>query len=247
MQILYNNKAVGSTITYSSQVYLYDAENVVTIDTKETWRTENALANYIVFDLGSAMSIDSIGIKNHNLNNGDTIKIQGHTSDAWTSPDISVDITWRDCNTLFQEFIGGSKRYWRFYVDSTGNSDGYIEIGTIYIGSILDMPNMSPTITFEPNNNSFVEYSTSNQSYGDLRSFWMQYVVEFPDITNAQRKSITTMLETIQNVTPFFIHLFDDDQDFEDPFYATITNANLPFKKDRFVLFQASLNFRETD
>lgn len=109
------------------------------------------------------------------------------------------------------------------------------------------MPSMSPSITFEWANNSFVEYSTSNQVFGDYRKSWMQYVVEFPSVTNTLRKSIVTMLESIQNVTPFFIHLYEDDQDFEDPFFSTMTSASLPFKKDSNILFKASFNFRETD
>lgn len=247
MYILYNNKAKDSTITYSTQTTLYEAENIVTTNTKQGWRSTTDGASYVVFDLGSAMDVDCIGFKNHNLTSGATIKIQGNATDSWGSPSVDVTLTWRDCETIFEGFTGGSYRYWRFYVDDTGNADGYIEVGTLYIGEVFNMPGMSPTIEFVWNNNSYVEYSTSNQAFGDTRETWMGYNVEFPNPTNAQRKNIITMLNTVQNVTPIFVTIFDDDQDFEDPFFATITNQNVSFKKNSNVLFANSLLFRETD
>jgi hypothetical protein len=250
MQILYENKVRSLTLAYSTQTYLYEAENVVTTNTLQGWRSTTDGASYLLFDAGSGNTItaDCIGFKNHNLNSDAVIKIQGNATDVWTSPSVDVTLTWRDAQTIFETFTGGAYRYWRFYVDnSASGTDGYIEIGTLYIGSVLDMPSMTPTISMDWNNNSLVEFSTSNNAFGDIRKAWLEYTIEFPTIINTKRKELIAALNLVQNVTPLFIAIFDDDKDFEEPFYGTITSTNLSFKKDRGRLFQSSFSWREVD
>jgi hypothetical protein len=100
-----------------------------------------------LFDFGAPQRIDLAALIHHNFDAGADVKIQGHTSDAWTSPDFSAAITipawlgsgtsrwpvnpWRDL-TLASGYSASGFRYWRLVV--TGNSQN-LQLGHIWLGA----------------------------------------------------------------------------------------------------------------
>ena len=95
MKILYDNLVEDSTITFSTETYLYEAANIVDINTLKTWRSTSTTAS-VVFELSSADELDTVGIKNHNFTSGATIKIQANATDSWGAPTFSQTLTWRE-------------------------------------------------------------------------------------------------------------------------------------------------------
>ena len=243
MKILYKNDLIGSTITSSSQTYLYEDYNIIDINSLKTWRSTSTTAS-VVFEPSSSLQPDTIGIKNHNLTSGATIKIQGNATDSWGSPSVDITLTWREDTIMEFITVGAAYAFWRLSIVDAANTDLYLEVGTVYLGNSLSMPGMTPTQTLGWNTNSIVEYSVSNQPFGDTRADFNTYNVECPVSTNAQRKLIITMFENNTIITPLFISLWEDDQDFEDPEYATILGNEKPFPKDINGNFGINLQFR---
>ena len=81
MKVLYQNLLIGSTITSSSETYLYEDDYIIDINTLKTWRSDTT-EDYVVFET-SGIQPDAIGIKNHNFTASATIKVEGNATDSW--------------------------------------------------------------------------------------------------------------------------------------------------------------------
>ena len=243
MRILYSNDLVGSTITSSSEEYLYEDDNIILTNSLATWRSDST-TDSVVFET-SGIQPDTIGIKNHNFTSGATIKIEGNATDSWGSPSFTKTLTYRE-DVIVEEIAPvASYAFWRIYVADGSNPDGYIEIGTVYIGNALEMPGMTPSQSITWNTLSEVEFSQSNQPYGDSKVDFDTFEVETPAISNAERKLIRTMHRTVKNITPVFIQIWEDDMDFEGPAYCVIVGVERGSQKDDVNNWSMALEFRE--
>jgi len=120
--------AVWDTIGYDDSSDKTGADNYTADDVRihsEEW---------IVNDLGSAQDVKAFIIKNHNFTNTATVKIQGHTADAWGTPDVDVTLPITADLMIYFWSSAQSKRYWRYYINDVENSDGYIETGRVFLG-----------------------------------------------------------------------------------------------------------------
>lgn len=94
-------------------------------------------------DLGSAMNILAFIIRGHNIQSGATKNIQAHASDAWSSPTVSEAMTY-GADIMGKIFSSvQSYRWWRALFQDADNSDGYIEVGRVFLGN-----GFQPTINF---------------------------------------------------------------------------------------------------
>lgn len=136
--VLWRNLAATATITtFNAPVAGYPAANVVTESTYDAWRWSSN-SNWIRFDMGSAIAIDSAGISGHNAaTQGYTIRLEYSTDDAtWTLyRPIYVPLTNEDILIMGNPITA---RYWRVQVagSPTGGS-----ISNIFIGARLTFPN----------------------------------------------------------------------------------------------------------
>ena len=91
---------------------------------------------WLKFNLGSAQDIQAFIIKNNNFQSTATIKIQGNSSDSWTSP--ATTYTFGTINTDIMVYFWASPQsyqWWRYYISDVDNSDGYIKTGRLFLGS----------------------------------------------------------------------------------------------------------------
>src|SRR5688572_1286488 len=117
MRFFYDNLIdyAATVITASSQNSAFPANNVANQLREKNWRTGTSTAlESVTFDLGSAKSVTSCIVLDHDLTASDTlIKIQGHTSDSWGAPTIDETLT-HSSGVISKTFAGASLRYWRF-------------------------------------------------------------------------------------------------------------------------------------
>ena len=245
MKVLYENKIKDATITYSSETYLYEASNVVTIDSLETWRSDD-VDDYLVFEVDTAGDYDCIGIKNHNFTSGVTITLEANSSDSWGSPAFSETIDYRE-DTIFQYFTapGSDYAFWRIHIEDATNIDLYLEVGTIYLGNYLDLSGMTPAHKFTYNTNSTNFFSTSNQVFGDSRLNYKEYSITYPTCTNTERLEIETWFNYSKNLTPFFLAIWEDTLTIEKPQYAVLPDDALSYTYAVNNLYSITINYRE--
>jgi hypothetical protein len=244
MKVLYENKIKDATITYSSETYLYEAANVVSIDSLETWRSDD-VDDYLVFEV-TAGSFDCIGIKNHNFTSDVTITLEANSSDSWGSPAFSETIDYR-ADTIFQYFTAPVSDYafWRIHIEDATNTDLYVEMGTVYLGNYLTLSPMTPSHKFTYNTNSTNFFSTSNQVFGDSRLNYKEYSITYPNVLNADRLLLETWFNYSKNVTPFFMAIWEDSLTIEKPQFAVFSGDGLSYTYSVNNLFGMTINYRE--
>ncbi len=170
------------------------------------------------FDLGSAQALTTCILQDHNLTSSAVLKLQGHTSDVWTSPSYTNTISIAD---PIIEYFTETYQYWRLYVEDDDNTDGYVEFGSGYLGTYLQLA-ITNAQWGSPRTYGYTTQEGSLAS-GVLRRFaWARQVglaLQFSGVvTNADIASLVAMQETLIDVDtgiilPLFVHQFSDESD----------------------------------
>ena len=85
-------------------------------------------------DLGSAKEVKIIILYDHNLTNAATITLKGVEPTIFSEP-----VTWTSPHIIHYLTVATTKRYWQLQITDAANTDGYIEIGDIYLGSYMEL------------------------------------------------------------------------------------------------------------
>lgn len=176
---------------------------------------------HITFDLGTAVSIQEFHLigplsEVFSISSSATIQLMGNTSDAWTSPALTVTPV-RDTGGIHHYLdteagTSTSYRYWRFrFVDRTNTvgSQGF-KIGHIYLGdyNTVTTTNVSPGLkkgyddpSADAESDSGVQFFKTRlkrRVFDDMR-------VGF--IEASERRTLEAMFETLGISTPFYLCL----------------------------------------
>lgn len=217
-KLFYTNliKNTPATLTPLTEATDYDADNLFSDNYSEVWRSTaaGASAQTIVADFGAAVSISACALGNVNIRSSATVKIQGHTSDSWGTPDVdeTINVSALDGyrRNLYHDLASSySKRYWRLSVTDNGNPDGFIEIGEWFLGVPITL-----TDNFAANNTrelvrGNVELRTEyNQAYVFARDYNWMFDLSWENCEVATRNQLRLLNYTLQgNATPFFLVL----------------------------------------
>lgn len=143
--LLYNNYVESSTIVASSEDASYPASNIQVTATTKEWRTESAITSAnVVFDLGSAQSVDYLFLVGNALDSGlnfTSITLQANSSDSWGAPAYdSGAITSFPENLLYLTTGGETYRYWRLVIEDTSGAS-FTGFSNLFLGSAITLPN----------------------------------------------------------------------------------------------------------
>ncbi len=118
----------------------YGPANLFVNDRDKFWKTAVATpASNIVIDLGSAQTINTCILADHNLTSSATVTLSGNATDSWGSPSYSLAILSSANTDPSVNYISESYRYWRLLFDDTSNPDGFISIGKLYLGTYTEL------------------------------------------------------------------------------------------------------------
>jgi hypothetical protein len=203
-------------------------------------------SEWLKFDLGSAFlpkAVVLIGQRNTSikLSQTATITLEGNNTDAWTSPTVSVSLSYNSyaIGSLATAGLGGSaQRYWRVKIVDTANVYGYVELSNVYLGGIISttqgavqFPLRDETVDIGEN-----AYGRSGISYGDTVQMTDEISFTWSRLTTTEKESLKDFTTTVGKTTPFFIAL--------DPNGAFSSSAQ---RQMRFVKFKDSPKFELTD
>lgn len=144
-----NLLAGASAITPSSETTSYQASNVATpAKPMLPWRTAALGAQTLVIDFGSATALDVVALIRTNFASA---TVQGHASDAWTSPSYSKDITvarnlgnfrYQHVHRTALSAVPFNFRYLRLLIPSQTPLDGaaYYLLGGLWAGRWATVP-----------------------------------------------------------------------------------------------------------
>lgn len=224
MKIIADNYIDDATLTASTENPQYTVDNIQDPHLSSKFRFTAKTSESIVVDYGTAVECDSIAILGHNLTASATLKIQGNSSDSWTSPPLDETIT-ASTDEIAHFFTAGTYRYWRFTFSDTANTSSYIELGRLFLYSATTI---SRVFT-----NSFVEnhvdtsrryYSISGQVYGVKGITYRVYQLDFSYWSTDMVNTVLQIKEDTRGITPIVVVLDEDNMTKIKPIYCVIEN-----------------------
>lgn len=222
MIILYDNKVSTSIISSSSENPNFPWSSALN-DTilARTGRTIGDSAEWIKFIFPAAISVTSFAILNHNFEAAATVKIQGNSSDSWTTP--PVDRTQTISNVIYDSFASSSYRYWRVYMDHAASTAGYFSLSKIYLGLSYTPINQNAGIDMPLLVESNTSKSRGGQVFGQTSTKLRTYRLALSGLTQSQMDSYQTFHDSVDNYIPFIFIPFESNTSTIPPIYA---NAN---------------------
>ena len=241
MQILYDNKVDSATLSRSTENSSFPVENVADWRVSRKFRTVSASAQYI--KLSTRITASRVAIVGHNLTSGCTIKLQGNDTDSWTAPSLDETLT-HSSGIIIGKFTAATYNFWRLYVDCTDGSIAYVEIGRLFLGTFLQLPDMARDQVITDDTTSTVDISSGGQVYGDEGYVYRNPVINFPALTDDERAEIRAMWAVVQNVKPVIAVIWANREDKETPLHAILNQTSVEWKRTEYPLYPYSTTLK---
>jgi len=247
VRIAYDNKAlVASSITALTADLIFDETNLQNQRLAKVFRTTTPTAQTVVFDLGSAQTINCAAIIGHNLSASSTTMIEGNASDSWISPSVQETFTY-DSDMIVKYFTGGSYRYWRFTLDDASNADGYDEVGVLWISDYIDIdPTSLIDFSVKKRRSDTVTYGRGRQKFSTEGVGWRRFEMSFPRTGGTALTNILTLYDMAGNHSSLIFSNFDSLRSYPivEPVYCSIV-GDLSFRHRRSMKFEYKLTLEE--
>jgi len=139
-RMLYDNSYIeAATLSAADTDTDYPIDNISDKREYIYWAGDGSTNSYeIEIDLGSAQSIDSIGLAGHNFNTvGARWKLRASSDDISYADIVSYETPSND-NNLVRFFNSASYRYWKIVIDNNGGSNFAPQLGVCFLCSYLE-------------------------------------------------------------------------------------------------------------
>lgn len=201
---------LGSVIGFSSAVDL-TGSLTYTADTLKIHTSE-----FIKIDCGLPLNIRAVIICGPDRNGtlkisqGATVKIQGNNTDNWTAPTYDQSLTWDDelmIKISSVDFNSSPLRYWRIYIVDPSNSQGFIELGTVFIGNYFEATRGAVVypLTQVREDNSERYQSENGTRFHEIRPISQTYEASWEHLTKTELESLEKVWLTVGTYYPFFM------------------------------------------
>lgn len=129
---------------YFKGINLFNPGKMLDRDRDTRYRSDELESpNTITIDLGSAQEVTALALYDHNFTSGATILLEADAAATFDSDGGSAEyseaVTWASGKILHFLGTATTKRYWRLSVTDAANTDGYIEIGELFLGPYLEL------------------------------------------------------------------------------------------------------------
>ncbi len=245
MRLMTTETTGNANVSANSNNINYPVSNLLDSRLTRIYKSDDSTSVSIVFDAGSAVTVDNISIANHNISSGvTTLKWQGNASNAWSSPSVDETLTW-GARIINKAFAGGVYRYWRLEIVDIGNVDGFISIGRVYGSEAEISPGIAPLFSHTRKSESKKSIGISGSIYGDKRYFYDMISIRWNKISHAQKADIISWFEAVDITDPFFITFNEDCLDMVT-YYVVMDVDQISFNLLANPLYyEAAASFRE--
>jgi hypothetical protein len=239
---------------YFKAIQPFSAGKMIDLDRDHRYRSAALSSpNTITATLAAEAAVDAICIFDHNFTSGATIHLYGDDAATFNSgpgsaPQVDETITWTDDKILhYLTTADRTKKYWQLRVADTGNSDGYIEIGELFLGSYLELSKNYSEGFGKPL--AFI-MDTNRTPYGIERDRFyntqLTFSLDFNLITTTDITNLNTLISTVTSRAngtnkPFWINT--DSATPSDMWLVKI--AGLPVKHNTLTYYDLPLELKE--
>ena len=207
----YSNYVDSATVNANSEDSGYPVTNVQDQQLGKVYRSTGVSGEWLKFDLGSAEDVQGVFVVGHNITSGATVKVQANSSDDFASPPVDVSMTYGDI--IYYLFSSSqSYRYWRITIDDSGNSDGYIEIGRVHIGKMLELGDIIKAEYPETiKRTDKIQFSLTGQVFGDEGVAYRLWTFNLPHLTLTEKNNLEEVFSDVGKINPLILIVYEDD------------------------------------
>lgn len=147
-----------------------------------------------------------------------TIKLQGNETDIWTSPSSEITLDYQD-DVIYSINEAGlwdeALRYARLLIQDQDNPQGYVQIGSLFLGDYFDAIRGRVQYPFSGIyiDSSLTTFSEGGQSFSDIRQKTEVFSISWFGLTIADRENIDDLWDNLGTSNSFFMQ-FDPDTAF---------------------------------
>lgn len=252
MRIAYDNLIDDLTLSAFTVIGTatgYPVTNVQEQRLSVRYRTASPTAQSVIIDFATAQSITTAAILGHNISASATassILVSARADTGFTAGNVIATLT-RNEDAILKFFTAASFRYWKFSIDDQSNTDGYLEMGRLWLGTYITiLPSSLLDFTVAKRRSDIVTYGKNRQKYASIGEDWRRFELNFPPTGGSALTAIQTMFDAVGlHSSLLFTHL---DLDYSYPIiypcYCSITDE-ISFSHDKRLNFNFSLVLEE--
>lgn len=253
MKIYFENYVEDATLVPSSAALNQDISRLKEPRLSSTFEFTGDADETITISFSIPRTIGAVIIDRGNMSETAVVVLEGNTSDVWTSPAFSTNLTRTD--TMHYADVDEAYQYWRLVFNDVGT--GGIRVGYLYIGGeYLRLPGYDPNVSFQYNTTSERSFSVSGQVFGNRGYEYLELPITFPDIPESQRlipgldepcagrQEMLYWWRIVENVQPFWIIPVVARIDEFPPFFAVL-DGGITFTHTKDLWYTCDLEFRQ--
>jgi len=147
-----------------------------------------------------------------NITSGGSVRLQGNDANIWTAPIFTTQLTEGDDLWADQFDPPQVLQHWRFTVDDVQNTNGFIEIGVVYIGSYTE-PERGYSTPYGENRDELSSIQEADQGahFQNIRPTRREWSIGWPGLSTADKIEFEKIANHVQAGRPFFFALDADD------------------------------------
>lgn len=223
-----------------------------------TYTSDNAsihTSEWVVFDLGVATSLDSFvllwGSNTPKLSESAIVKIQGNSSNSWTSPTFEATMTIEDLKQVSSLFLetAESRRYWRVIIVDPTNTNLYVNLGVCFFGLKDTIRNADNGYTWDLMDGSIRSRTPYGQEYVDEYPVLKSISFSMNNLDYEDVLTLNDIYRTVGSKNNVYFELYDNLAGFDKDFFCIYGkfDSSLGFQHVNYKIFNGSLTITETN
>lgn len=237
---------------YFKGINLFNSAKLIDLDRDHRYRSAALGApNTITIDLTAAAEVKALVVMDHNFTSAVTLLLEGDDAATFDSDggsaQFSEAVTYNAEKIVHYLSVATTRRYWRLSITDAGNTDGYIEIGELYLGSYLEL-SRNYRQGFSEETEFLMEQNRTPYGVGQDRFYNQQLTFEFDwnAIVAADITSLKTLIAAIASRSAGTFKPFWFNKDSASPNDSYLVKLDsLPVRHLTRTMYEMPLRFTE--
>jgi len=224
MILAYENKVFDYVISATNEQPNQPVENLQDERLSRKWQSVTGGTLYLTLD--TSFTADCVIVKDHNIALTDTVTLEGSSTIAFSSIDVSESLT--VVAGGFGKTFTSATKYWRLKIVAANP----VFLGGLYIGESWEMPAYELSSITEYTTKDTAYTSESGQKYGDKKYNYRISSFVFPWVyRDVDDVVLRDLWDTHTIVKPFYVIQYEDKQS-EYPIWYCVMTDSLKLQED---------------
>jgi len=205
-RFLWNNLFDDAILDASSEATNYPVENIQNEWPTFAWRATGKANEWVSINLGTTSpGIKALIIKGHNFSATASVRIQADDDSGYGSLDVELILPFvSDTMTCFWSTAQNWK-YWRIAIADSANTDSYVKIGRIFLGSYFSPTYDVSSYAMQVADPSEVGLSVGGQLSASNRTHYKAWNYQFAYVPGSDKTTFESIFSEVGFTKPYFI------------------------------------------